>query len=99
LILVIASWLVKQKKGPLRAPKKLALSLLAVVVRVGRQCYQPAIKGEGLELDGEADSFLVRKRGSYLGPLLAGLAVVLVLFDGEDVEVRVGGGFCGCWGP
>ena len=41
----------------------------------------------------------MRKRRSDFGSLLSGLAVALVLLDGEDVQVCVGWGFCGCSGP
>ena len=41
----------------------------------------------------------MRKRSSHFGPALAGLAVILVFLDGEDLEVgaalRGGGG--GTW--
>jgi hypothetical protein len=40
----------------------------------------------------------VWKCGTDARPFLSRFAVALVLFDGEDVQVRVGGGFCGCSG-
>jgi ABC-type antimicrobial peptide transport system ATPase subunit len=40
----------------------------------------------------------VRKGGADFGPLLPGLAVALVLFDGKDVEVGECRCVCGCSG-
>jgi len=98
-VLRIASCLSSEKKGPGGGPPRTwRYGLLTIVVAVGRQCYQSAIQRNRLQLDGEADAFLVRKRGADLGPALTGLSVALVLFDGEDVQVRVGRGFCGCSG-
>ena len=59
----------------------------------GRTTRRPSI-GNGLELDREPGSFLVREGGAYLGPAFLCFAVALVLFYSEDVEV---GGRCRCW--
>ena len=39
----------------------------------------------------------MRERGADLGPPFAGLAVALVLFDGEDVQVGERGQLCLNW--
>ena len=60
-----------------------------VVVTVGWQYNEPAVDWERSEFDAEAGAFFVRKGRSDLGPLLPGLAVALVLFDGEDVKTWI----------
>jgi hypothetical protein len=84
----IRSWLAK-KRGP-KAPKNLALRLFTVaavaIVRIGWQCDEPGIKGEGLEFDGEPESVLMRERCANFCPAFLCFAVPFVLFDGEDVK-------------
>jgi hypothetical protein len=65
--------------------RKFGVYLFSVVVTVRRQYDEPAVDGKRSQFNAKAETLFMRKGGSYFRPLLAGLAVVLVLFDGEDV--------------
>src|ERR1700675_396994 len=80
----------KGPEGPLKFRRDRLFSVSVAVVGIRRESYQAAVYRKRLELDGKADAVFMRKGGADLGPLLTGFAVALVLFDGEDVQVRVG---------
>ena len=69
-----------------------------IVVTVRGKDDETSIDRKRFRLEAESESLFVRERCSNFCPLLSGLTIAPVLFDGEDVEVSGCRAFCECSG-
>jgi hypothetical protein len=86
-----------EKKGPGGPLRSWLGGLLPVVVGIGWENHQTPVDREGFELNAEADALFVREGGADSRPFLLCLPVGLEFLHRKHVQVRLGGGFCGCW--